>query len=64
MTEIWPVLMLEFVNQFVLRFREVIFKVAPQEGFMLEMYCRALFMYAVAFALAYVELPVTCRIEP
>ena len=56
--------MLEFVNQFVLRFREVIFRVAPQEGFMLEMYCRALFMYAVAFALAYVELPVTCRIEP
>jgi hypothetical protein len=56
--------MLEFENQFALRFREVMFNVAPQEGFMLDMYCRALFMYAVALALAYVELPVTCRIEP
>ena len=56
--------MLEFENQFALMLREVMFKVAPQEGFMLDMYCKALFMYAVAFALAYVELPVIRRIEP
>jgi hypothetical protein len=36
--------MLEFVNQFVLSFKEVMVKDVPQEGFMLEMYCRALFM--------------------
>ena len=57
-------LILEFINQFVLTDREVMFRAAPHEGFIVEMYCRALFMYVVAFALAYVVFPVTCRIEP
>ena len=57
-------LKLELENQSALRLKEVKFKVAPQDGFMLDMYCRALFIYAVALALAYVEFPVTCRIEP